>query len=87
MRTRGPARQLDPARIAAAAHVSVRDFGWLHALSPRVVRGLLAAGLPHLKYPGKVTIPREAGARWLEEHFRSDRVGRLVDEVLTDLRR
>jgi hypothetical protein len=83
---RGSARRLDPAHIAAAAHLSVRDFGWVHALSPRVVRGLLADGLPHLRYPGKITIPREAGARWLEERFRSDRVARVVDEVLADFR-
>jgi hypothetical protein len=71
--------------LAVAAEVSVQDFGALHALSARSIRGLIARGLPCYRYTGKVTIPREEGARWLER-FRSDRVARLVDEVVSEFR-
>ena len=61
------------------------DFAWLHGLSVSTVRGLVAQGLPVHRYPGMLTIPRVEGAAWLTR-FRSDRVGRLVDSVLQDLR-
>jgi hypothetical protein len=85
-KSRGPSKRLSPAWAAVAAELTVRDFAALHGISASTVRGFVAQGLPAYRYPGRLTIPREEGARWLER-FRSDRVGRLVDDVLADLRR
>ncbi len=70
--------------LAVASEVSVRDFAALHGISVSLVRRFITQGLPCFKYEGKYTIPREAGARWLER-FRHDRVAKLVDQVLQDL--
>ncbi len=72
--------------LAVASELSVRDFAQLHAISVHMVRTFIAKGLPHYRYQGKLTVPREAGALWLER-FRSDRVSRIVDDVLKDLKR
>jgi hypothetical protein len=72
--------------LAVASEVSVRDFAALHGISVPRVRGFVAQGMSCYRYPGKLTVPREAGAQWLER-FRSDRVSRIVDSVLQDLKR
>jgi len=85
MRTsRGPSKRLNPEMLAVASELRLADFGALHGLSVSTVRGLVAQGLPVYRYPGRLTVPREEGAAWLER-FRSDRVSRLVDSVLQDL--
>jgi hypothetical protein len=83
---RGPGRKVDPAMLAVAEAVSLRDFAALHGLSVHKVRGLIAQGLPVNRYPHHYTIPRVLGAKWLER-FRSDRVGQIVNSVLHDLKR
>jgi hypothetical protein len=85
-RGRGPGRRVDPAVLAFAEAVTIRDFAALHGISVHRVRGLIAQGLPVNKYPHHYTVPREAGAKWLER-FRSDRVGQIVDDVMKDIRR
>lgn len=87
MKHRGPGRPLDPALLAVAEELRVQDFAALHGLSTSTVRGFLADGLPHYRYPGRITIPRVEGARWLER-FRTggSKVVALVDQVVTDLR-
>ncbi len=71
--------------LAVASEVSVRDFAALHGISVSLVRRLVARGLPVYRYDGKLTVPRVEGAAWLQR-FRSDRVDRVVDEVLQDMR-
>jgi hypothetical protein len=83
---RGPSKRLTPEQVAHAAELRLADFAWLHGLSLSTVRGLVAQGLPVFRYPGRVTVSRVEGAAWLER-FRSDRVSRLVDATLADLRR
>jgi hypothetical protein len=72
--------------LAIAAELRLSDFAALHGISVSTVRALVTQGLPTYRYPGLITIPRVEGAAWLER-FRSDRVGRLVDATLADLRR
>jgi hypothetical protein len=86
MRHRGVSKRLTPEQAAHAAELRLVDFAWLHGLSLSTVRGLVAQGLPVYRYPGRLTVPRVEGAAWLER-FRSDRVSRLVDATLADLRR
>lgn len=83
---RGPNLRVDPAILAVAEAVSIRDFAAMHGISIQRVRRLIAQGLPVNRYPHHFTIPRVLGAKWLER-FRSDRVGQIVDDVLKDMRR
>jgi len=85
-RGRGPSRRVPPEILAVAEAVSLKDFAMLHGFSVHMVRTFITQGLPVNRYPGRFTIPRMAGARWLER-FRSDRVGQIVDSVLQDLKR
>lgn len=84
-KTRGPSKRLSPELLAVVAEVSVRDVAALHGISVSLVRTFIAQGMPCYRYPSKLTVPREAGAQWLDR-FRSDRVSRIVDDVLKDLR-
>jgi hypothetical protein len=83
---RGPSRRVSPEILAVAEAVSIRDFAMLHGISVHKVRTFIAQGLPVNRYPGKFTIPRALGAKWLER-FRSDRLGQIVADVLKDMRR
>jgi hypothetical protein len=56
-------------------------------VSPAVVRGWVTAGLPVLRFPGKLSVLRVEGGAWVEHRFRADRVAKVVDEVLADLTR
>jgi hypothetical protein len=85
-RGRGPGRRVDPAILAVAEAVTLRDFADLHGISIHKVRTLIAQGLPVNKYPHGYTVPRELGGAWLIR-FRSDRVGQIVDDVMRDLGR
>ena len=76
---------MSPAQVAVAVDLRIQDFGWLFGLSTSTVRKLLAQGLPHMRYPGRITIPREAGAAWLAR-YRSDRVTGLVNDVLLNMK-
>lgn len=85
MNYRGPSKRLSPEQVAHAAELRLADFAALHGISVSMVRGFVAQGLPVYRYPGRLTVPRVEGAAWLER-FRSDRVSRLVDSILQDLR-
>jgi hypothetical protein len=84
--SRGPGRRVSPDVLAVAEAVSLRDFAALHGISVHMVRTFISKGLPVNRYPGKFTIPRALGAKWLER-FRSDRLGQIVADVLKDMRR
>jgi hypothetical protein len=82
---RGPGKRLAPEQIACARALSVRDFASLYGVSPAIVRSWVNAGLPALRFPGKMSILRVEGDEWVRRRFRHDRVAKVVDEVLQDL--
>lgn len=82
---RGPGKRLSPNQVAVATALNVRDFAALYGVSPAVVRGWVTAGLPVLRFPGKLSVLRVEGGEWIERRFRAGRVERLVDEILKDL--
>jgi hypothetical protein len=81
----GPGRRLTLEQQAVSVALSVKDFAARFAVSPAVVRGWVVAGLPCLRFSGKLSILRVEGDEWVRRRFAHDRVTRVVDEVLADL--
>jgi hypothetical protein len=83
-RHRGPTLRRDPAVLAVAVDLELRDVALLYGMSVSTLKIHARNGMPHFRHAGKIIVNRAEFEAW-RERFRSGRTDALVAEVLEDL--